>query len=262
MEKLENISGIKENNGQLITMAENGGHHVLLKATFIPSIEDLDQEWIESASNSEFSMYHTDDRKKFLEICWAPTEDRIEKYRSQDKIEIIETPELYQKIKKKFIDKLKPIKWVNEIIEGIREKEAIIHSSDSIVVAIDPKWKSEKVEDLHILVFSREWIKTIRDLRYEHLDLLKEMVHTKTIVAKKYGLELNKIRAYFHYHPSVYHLHLHLTHVNSHDGYGRYFSLESIISSIERDPDYFLTATFNYIIPRRLRPAKIVTNSI
>ena len=57
-------------------------------------------------------------------------------------------------------------------------------------------------------------LKSIRDLNHRHLPLLKKIWNDCTkAIEEKYGVHKSQIRAYFHYQPSFYHLHVHFTHL-------------------------------------------------
>ena len=71
-------------------------------------------------------------------------------------------------------------------------------------------------------------------------------------IADKYKVAANQIRAYIHYHPTYYHLHVHFTLV----GYqapgsmiGQSHLLEDVIENIKRvDPNYYANRTLIYQI--------------
>lgn len=75
---------------------------------------------------------------------------------------------------------------------------------------------SEDLETLHLLAFPFDRkLKTVRDLNDQHLPLLKSIRdETYKVIEEKYGFKRTHLRAFFHYHPTFYHLHVHFTHIN------------------------------------------------
>jgi m7GpppX diphosphatase len=76
----------------------------------------------------------------------------------------------------------------------------------------DTKWNRIDIGSLYCLAIPvRRGIRTIRDLRSEHLPLLINM--RAKILAEmftRYQLGPNDVRMYFHYLPTDYHLHMHV----------------------------------------------------
>jgi len=67
-------------------------------------------------------------------------------------------------------------------------------------------------------------------------------------IAAKYGVPADKILAYFHYHPTYYHLHVHFTHIEWGDINRSCVQLDEAIQNIELVPDYYQRATLVYSI--------------
>lgn len=70
---------------------------------------------------------------------------------------------------------------------------------------------------------------------------LTEFVFQKAI-QDKYGVPPSKLRIYFHYQPSYYHLHVHFTHVKLEapgSGVERAHLLTDVINNIKLLPDYY-----------------------
>jgi len=71
------------------------------------------------------------------------------------------------------------------------------------------------MEDLYLIgIVHEKNLKSIRSLRKHHLPLLKKLWRDGTdAISARYGVPRSQIRAYFHYQPSYYHLHVHYTHI-------------------------------------------------
>lgn len=120
------------------------------------------------------------------------------------------------------------------------------------VLLPDYKWNGE-IESLYLLaiVMDRD-IKSLRDLTEEHLPLL-EKIKAKSLesIKSKYGVEAKQIRAYFHYQPSMYHLHVHFT-ILKYDAPGIFCEkshlLSTVINNIKLVSDYYQKSTLTFAV--------------
>ena len=92
-------------------------------------------------------------------------------------------------------------------------------------------------------------VRTMRDLRGQHVPMLKEMLtDCMSAIEKHTGIPRDKVMAYVHYPPSVYQLHVHFSYP-----YGQYchrdayrvHPLHTIINNLEIDSDYYAKATLH-----------------
>ncbi len=116
----------------------------------------------------------------------------------------------------------------------------------------DIKWDGKTVESLYLLgIVHQKGIGSLRSLNKDHLELL-ENVRAKSLEAieKKYGIKKNKIRAYLHYQPSFYHLHVHFTHIKFQiPGIPeRNHQLNQVIENLKTDSDFYRKVTLQYAI--------------
>jgi hypothetical protein len=87
-------------------------------------------------------------------------------------------------------------------------------------------------------------LKTLRDLRGEHIPMLQTL-HSQACqkISEECGIEPGQIMAYVHYPPSVYQLHVHFKHISGnhmfHDPL-RVHPLPAIINNLRIDPDFYL----------------------
>lgn len=92
-------------------------------------------------------------------------------------------------------------------------------------------------------------LRTIRDLNKEHLDLLKSIRdNSYASIEKQFGLPKSQVKAFFHYFPTYYHLHVHFVHVKIFDKAGvmagKAVFLEDVIENIEKfDPNFYQKKT-------------------
>jgi len=90
------------------------------------------------------------------------------------------------------------------------------------VMARDYKWrKGAGIEEMHYLTMVTDRsLRSIRDLRGRHVPMLTRMKQMVTeYISKTHGLPKSKVRAYFHYFPTFWHLHVHFAYTNSHSSH-------------------------------------------
>ena len=67
-------------------------------------------------------------------------------------------------------------------------------------------------------------------------------------IEEKYNLDRRFVKAFFHYYPTFYHLHVHFVHISRAESASSYLGrgvfLEDVIQWIELCPDYMKKATF------------------
>lgn len=159
--------------------------------------------------------------------------------------------------------------WVYNILEHKQEADRIIYEdldpSDGFILLPDYKWNGQ-IESLYVqaIVMNRS-IKSIRDLNATHLQMLKN-IKTKGLqnIKSKYGLEESQVRAYFHYQPSFYHLHVHFTSLK-YDAPGIFCEkshlLNSVINNIELMPDYYQKSTLSFTVGEKSNLYKAIKES-
>lgn len=117
----------------------------------------------------------------------------------------------------------------------------------------DLKWDGRNVENLYLLgIVHKHDLKSLRDLNGSHLDLLRNLRQSaKDAISKRYALNPNQLRMYFHYQPSFYHLHVHINPVRN-DAPGiwceKSHMLDTVINNLELLPDYYQRATLPFVL--------------
>jgi len=108
----------------------------------------------------------------------------------------------------KIKDNLKEKEWIYNIIDHLAESDDIIFEDTNIIIIPDYKWNKDK-DDLHILgIFKDKKLRSIRDLNESHIEILSLSIQNGiNIIKTKYNID--NLVIYFHYHPSVWQLHVH-----------------------------------------------------
>lgn len=114
------------------------------------------------------------------------------------------------------------LQWVDNILSHKAEADRIIFEDVDkeigFIMLPDLKWDGQ-IETLNLLVLPFQRIRSIRELADSHLPLLQNIrKKVLEIVPKRYKVSSSHLRLYFHYQPSYYHLHVHVSHLNYESG--------------------------------------------
>jgi len=206
--------------------------------------------WLTSNISTNFK-----DPQLRIQVIYPATPLHIQKYSEQQRVIINETPEQYKNIVLPYIESLPPERtaWVENILEGRQEAESLIYNDKDpetgFIIVPDSKW-DRTLNTLYVqCIVRKRGIHSVRDLRKKHLPLLYKIYEAAmTVVPKVYSTDTEKIDAeqlkiYFHYQPSYYHLHIHITHINV-EGVGIY--LRDVIDNITMDDQFYAKKTLTY----------------
>ncbi|SCV00561.1 LAME_0G10550g1_1 [Lachancea meyersii CBS 8951] len=168
-----------------------------------------------------------------INLIWPATRVHIRKYEVQDYHMVRETPEMYQRVVKPYIEEMSSesrLKWVQNILYNGAESERVVYKDfieenfpKGFLVLPDMKWDGVTLDSLYLvaLVFRTD-IRSLRDLRPEHKPWLIELItKIKTVIPAcyNYAIHPDELRIFLHYQPSYYHFHIHIVNVK-HAGLG------------------------------------------
>ena len=221
---------------------------------------------------TNFTKYFFNDIPiKILDKVLEQQNDTYYKYKANCLVEttiiesLVDKPKLNNLKMESYTDYLKlnvqneDKKWIYNIIDHLSESENILFENNNIIIIPDYKWagskdtlltnlnttKKNNLDSLHILcIFKDKSLFSIRELTQNHIPLLEEAIEfgCKTIT-EKYGIKNENLIIYFHYHPSVWQLHLHYMILNNDNtssySLPRAHSVKSIIQNIRLDSDYY-----------------------
>ena len=180
-------------------------------------------------------------------FIYPATEDLIKKYSAVETFFVREDMETYNKITKPFIDSLDPEnnRWMYNVLEGKKEVEMRVFESETFMLNKDWEFNEGDIETLYCLAMPiQRDLRTVRDLNASHLPFLKEIRdQSYKAIEERFGLTKKDVKAFFHYPPTYYHMHVHFTHNKlMQDGAraGRGVFLEDVIEHLENyDPEYY-----------------------
>ncbi|RKP24615.1 scavenger mRNA decapping enzyme, partial [Syncephalis pseudoplumigaleata] len=200
-----------------------------------------------------------------LTAIYPATEAHILKYTYQERRMIRETPEAYASVVVPYMQGLSParIQWVYNVLDGISEQERILyrdHDPHTGFVlmpdrqVVDHKWDGQTMESMYLLTLCEDRsIRLLRDLRAHHLPLLRNMRRKiAKVVNERFGVPAHQLRLFFHYQPTYYHLHVHVTHVRNDKlggmAVGQSYLLDNVISTLECMDNYYERCTITYAL--------------
>ena len=141
-------------------------------------------------------------------------------------------------------------KWIYNIIDGLNEQNSIIYKDELCIIIPPYTFDGKDIGKLHILsIPTDKTLRCLRDLRQKHIPLLEHMMNkTISIISSKYNLNLPDLKIYFHYEPSVYHLHIHFVNVefidaNSSVEYSH--EINNVIYNLLLDDNYYKNIILN-----------------
>jgi len=182
-------------------------------------------------------------------VIYPATEKHITKYRFKPLHSIFESPEDYKKITLPYIQKSQfNVDWVYNILDGKREQELVFVKDDDpetgFYLMQDLKWDGKTLENLYYqAIVLRRDLKSIRDLTEKELPLLENILDKSLkAIDEKHGLPASRLKCYFHYQPTYYHLHVHIRHIGTQSDVP-YVFLQSVIDNIKTFGDYYQRTT-------------------
>jgi len=199
----------------------------------------------------------TDDAHTKMTLICPADDAAVAKYSAQERTMIIETPDIYERVTRPWIDAIPESKkhWVYNILDGKSERESVLYRDDDpksgFIILPDLKWDRKTLSSLYLVAIVRDGSLTnLRDLRREHIPLLRKIQEAGARVAHEtFGMPApsadgtsSPLRCFLHYMPTFFHLHVHLLSANfiSHPGsiVGQAHLLEDVASLLELGVDF------------------------
>lgn len=232
------------------------------KTNFQNSILNDDYETKNLMSNDIYRTEHITGMSSIdnikLTVISPATEKHIRKYTKPRFHYVSESPSVFATITKPEVMRNNfSIKWIDNLLNNKAEADRLLIPSEAtdnrFVMVMDYKWDGKTMDDLHCLaIVCAGDLHSLRDLTADHLPLLREIgAKCKAAIETKYQIPKSQLRLYFHYPPSFYHLHVHITHIHSDSGgalVDRAHLLSTVIQNIELKSDYYQQATLDVVV--------------
>jgi m7GpppX diphosphatase len=196
-------------------------------------------------------------------IIQNASKENIENFCPVKKNKIVETYNDYVNNISAYVQ-YNDLTWIYNILDSKAETDRVLFSNTDFMLLPDIKWgitkktlKEKKeieieIENLYCLaIVKRRDLRSIRDLVGSDIALLENILeHSYKTIEQCYGIEKSKLRAYFHYKPSFWHLHVHFNQIST-DKYtsveGTY-SVFSVIQNLKIDPNYYQKTELEILI--------------
>ena len=186
-------------------------------------------------TNDNFYKIRLKNNDIIINLYYPATPEMVDFYKNKSKI-ITETFTDYQEKIEPYINSILEVntKWIKNILYNNSEAERILFKGEKFIVIKNIAMDTNN--DFYLLCIPFEPLKNIRDLEPKHKDLLKLMRLKSLEIGKKNGYEDEDLYFFFHYHPSCYHLHLHVC-INNHKSLRfklyRHVLLDSVLENIK-----------------------------
>ncbi|KAK4081848.1 hypothetical protein Purlil1_11535 [Purpureocillium lilacinum] len=185
-----------------------------------------------------------------INLIYPCTETHVKKYSKQGVRFVTETPDIYSKQIRPYMQAKREqgrLNWVFNIIEGRTEVDDVIYRTklgeagdEGFLLLPDLNWDRSTLDALHLLALvERRDIWSLRDLRKKHIPWLEHM-RAKLVSATTSTyptVEPDQLKLYVHYQPTYYHFHIHIVHVALEAGAtqatGKAVGLDSIIETLK-----------------------------
>jgi m7GpppX diphosphatase len=248
-----NLKSIKKNQNtkESVFTAEIDGENdmgiVVIKQNVITQPVEPDESDVELivANSRYYKFVAKQECTADISVIYPAMEEDIWKYCGQETGIKVETYKEYQtNVFPNIVDK--PVEWINNIFNHKFETDMILYEDDDFVLMPDMKWNMKDLDEMYCLAIVKDSsILCIRELTAKHVPLLEKIKEQslKTI-EQKYGIPSHKVKAYFHYPPTFYHLHIHFNLLN-YEKFGSNcvvaHSLVNVISNLKIKSDYYQT---------------------
>ncbi|PVV00255.1 hypothetical protein BB560_005368 [Smittium megazygosporum] len=180
---------------------------------------------------------------------------------------------MYSSISTKFINETDPatVDWIYNILNHDSESDRIFYENPDpllgYIVLPDFKWDTVNLATLHLIALVHDKnLKSLRDLDSSHLPLLKDIkLQVSNVLKSRYpDFDISQLLFYVHYHPSFYHLHIHISNINTESQgmiSGRAHILDQVIDNIENiSPNYYQKATLPVVFGQKNKLYSLLTN--
>ncbi|AYV78520.1 MAG: hypothetical protein Edafosvirus16_19 [Edafosvirus sp.] len=118
--------------------------------------------------------------------------------------------------------------------------EELFYDCPDFVLIRDMLWADKDVNNMHyIIIFKNPKYMSIRDLSQSDIELLNTALTIGKIhIGKLCDVSKIKMETYFHYHPSVWQLHIHFVSSTIEEKHKK-FMVDDVINNLNKDTDYY-----------------------
>jgi diadenosine tetraphosphate (Ap4A) HIT family hydrolase len=130
-----------------------------------------------------------------------------------------------------------------QIFRNIIDKktnEEIIYECDDFIFVRDILWADSDIKNIHYLViFKNPKYMSIRDLSSNDIELLNNALTIgEQQIKKRHDVSGIKMETYFHYHPSIWLMHIHFVSSTVKENHKKFMTAE-VIENLKKDSEYY-----------------------
>lgn len=147
--------------------------------------------------------------------------------------------------------------WVYKLIrEGLaNQDEQVFLDNDDFVLCTNVH---HGLDDRYLVVFKDENLKTIRDLDQTHVPMLLQMKEiVKDFLKQKHPVIFDRYRFFFHYMPSVFQLHAHVSTKSMSFNINRRQPLDTVVRNLLKDAEYYQKAIILTSVTKNMRSLNV-----
>lgn len=172
-------------------------------------------------------------------------------FKRPERVVVRETPDTFfgEKMQKWIEGEIERKQWIYRVIDGKQEEDAVILNTEHYMILPDIAIASDGKAVHWLVIFKDLSLLSIRYLDGSHLPLLKD-VRAKLI--EKFP-NSDGLMMYFHYPPSVWQLHLHVSNscdtLRTTNDMQKVCFLDDVISALTIDPNFYRKADITFVLP-------------
>lgn len=143
--------------------------------------------------------------------------------------------------------------WVTSLLKAgtdNQDEEIFLDNADFVMCTN----VHQGLDDRYLVVFKDPELQTLRDLRQKHVGMLMSMRESvRSFLKKQHPVIWNRYRIFFHYLPSVFQLHAHISTKSMSFNINRRQPLNTVIRNLCQDSDYYKKAIILTSVTKNLR---------
>lgn len=149
--------------------------------------------------------------------------------------------------------KMSDKKWIYNILYNKKDNDMIVYEDEHFIMLPDMKWTDDNIKNMYYLIIvKRTDLYSLRNLTGKEITLLEHINYNALkIIKNKHNIDENKIRSYIHYHPSIWHLHIHFNHIDclyATTSIDFSHQLTDIIQNLKIDGEYYKKISLKIIL--------------
>lgn len=144
-------------------------------------------------------------------------------------------------------------KWIYQLIDGthLTKKECVYINCEDWLLCKD----IHPGDDVRFVVIFKDLsLKTIRDLNSSHVPMLQDIQkQVQTFLYEQVPNEAHDYKFFFHYFPTVFQLHAHVSRPHSYNNQQRTHMFNAVIANLKKSPTWYRNSLILTSLPKQMR---------